>query len=142
MTRAAVRTVATAAAARIHNSNTSSGQRQVESFPTSAVTPAPHAEPITGADIRNAAEAVTISGCLQNGDDAFWLKDLAGADAPKARSWKSGFLKTHRASIKVADATGTLNLSTYVGQRVTATGTLANRTMQAHSLHRVAASCN
>jgi hypothetical protein len=40
------------------------------------------------------------------------------------------------------DATNALQLSNYVAQRVTATGTLANRTMQARSLERVSGSCH
>jgi hypothetical protein len=96
---------------------------------------------MTSADVKNSG-AVTISGCLQAGDDSFWLKDTSGADAPKSRSWKSGFLRKRSGSVPVVDATDALQLSNYVGQRVTATGTLANRTLQARSLERVAASCN
>lgn len=103
--------------------------------------PRPHAEPLTSADV-NKEGGVTISGCLQAGDDSFWLKDTSGADAPKSRSWKSGFLKKRGGSVHVVDATNALQLSNYVGQRVTATGSLANRTLQARSLERVAASCN
>jgi hypothetical protein len=95
---------------------------------------------VTGADVTN-EEAVTISGCLQARDDSFWLKDTSGTNAPKSRSWKSGFLKKHAESVQIVDATRALQLSNYVAQRVTATGTLANRTMQAHSLERVAGSC-
>jgi hypothetical protein len=40
------------------------------------------------------------------------------------------------------DATHTLNLPDHVGQRVTATGTLTDREMQAQSLRQVAASCD
>jgi len=87
-------------------------------------------------------DAVTISGCLQARDGSFWLKDASGTNAPKARSWKSGFLKKHAEPVQIVDATKALQLSNYVAQRVTATGTLANRTMQARSLERVAGSCN
>ena len=63
-------------------------------------------------------------------------------DAPKSRSWKSGFLKKRAASITISDAANALTLSNYVGQRVAATGMLMNREMQARSLQRVAASCS
>jgi hypothetical protein len=96
------------------------------------VEPKAHAEPTTPADIKNEG-AVTIGGCLQAGDGSFWLKDTSGEDAPKSRSWKSGFLKKRTGSVQIAN---------YVGQRVTATGTFANRTLQARSVERVAASCN
>jgi hypothetical protein len=139
-TRAAARP--TAVAKRNANLDPSSSKRPIETAQTPAVTSTQHAEPVTGTDTRNAAGTVTVSGCLQGGDDSFWLKDTEGAQAPRARSWKSGFLMKHSASIQVVDGTDALNLSKFVGQRVAATGTLANRTMQAHSLHRVAASCN
>ncbi len=140
-TKAAAKPVAMGAAAtRIHTPDVSASSAASESKPNEE--PKPHAEPMTGADAQNAAGHVTISGCLQGGDDSFWLKDTSGADAPKSRSWRSGFLKKQSASVQVVDATHTLNLSTHVGQRVTATGALANRTMQARSLQRVAASCN
>ena len=97
--------------------------------------------PNASATVMNAG-AVTISGCLQAGDASFWLTDTSGADAPKARSWKSGFLKKRGESIQIVAAAKALQLSSYVAQRVTATGTLANRTMQARSLERVAGSCH
>jgi hypothetical protein len=87
------------------------------------------------------APPVTITGCLQLSNQTFWLKDTAGADAPTSRSWKSGFLKKRPARIEVVDATRTLRLSSYVGQRVAATGTLVNREMQTRSLLPVAAAC-
>lgn len=103
--------------------------------------PTPHGKSLTNTDDPN-EEGVTISGCLQSRDDSFWLKDASGGNAPKSRSWKSGFLKKHAEPVQIVDATRTLQLSSYVAQRVTATGTLANRTMQARSLERVAASCH
>ena len=154
-----------AAAARISTPDTSAvSNRLVESPRTTAVTwqhapaiahaeprlpsdPAPipelkpPAEPPTSADAMN-DEAVTISGCLQARDGSFWLKDASGTNAPKSRSWKSGFLKKHAEPVQIVDTTKALQFSNYVAQRVTATGTLANRTMQAHSLERVSGSCN
>ena len=88
------------------------------------------------------ATAVTITGCVANDEETFWLKDTSGADAPKARNWKSGFLKKRPAPIALLDSTHALKLPNYVGQRVAATGTLVNREMRAHSLQRVATSCS
>ena len=88
------------------------------------------------------ATPVTIQGCLQAGNEGFWLKDTSGADAPASRSWKSGFLKKRSASVEVVDATDSLRLANYLGQRVAATGPLTNRRLQVRSLHRVAGSCN
>ena len=85
---------------------------------------------------------VTITGCLEGAHDGFRLKDTSGADAPKARSWKSGFLKKSSPSIEVVDAANRLQLPAHVGQRVSVTGVLVDREMNARSLKRIAASCN
>lgn len=92
------------------------------------------------ASVRESA-TTTITGCLEGDGQRFELKDTAGADVPKARSWKSGFLKKGPKSIDVVDRAG-LDLSSHVGQRVTLSGTLEDREMQARSLRRVAASCD
>jgi hypothetical protein len=84
---------------------------------------------------------VTITGCLERDSDAFRLKDTAGQNAPKARSWKSGFLKKGSASIDVVDAANRLKLTDHVGERVSVTGVLADREIHVRSLRRVAASC-
>jgi len=86
--------------------------------------------------------SVTITGCLANDEETFWLKDTSGAEAPKSRNWRSGFLRKRPATIELRDATHALKLPNYVGQRVAATGTLVNREMRAQSLQRVAASCS
>ena len=85
---------------------------------------------------------VTITGCLERDNDTFRLRDTSGADAPKARSWKSGFLKKGAASIEIVDAANRLNLSNHIGQRISVTGMLLDREMQARSLQLVGASCN
>lgn len=85
---------------------------------------------------------VTITGCLERHDQSFRLKDTSGTDAPKSRSWKSGFITKRSASIDVVDATNRLQLRNYVGQRVQLTGKLNDREMQVRSLLRVASSCN
>jgi hypothetical protein len=111
-------------------------------------------EPVSSSSTPNAAAesrskvavqtvtSVTITGCLANDEDTFLLKDTSGADAPKARSWRSGFLKKRSATIELFDATNALRLPSYVGQRVAATGRLINHEMRAQSLERVAASCS
>jgi hypothetical protein len=89
-----------------------------------------------------AADAPTsISGCLERDDDTFVLKNTSGAEAPKSRSWKTGFLKKHSVAIELLDASGGLKLQRYVGQRVTATGTLTNREMRPRSVKPASGSC-
>lgn len=88
------------------------------------------------------APSVTIVGCVASDDETFWLKNPSGADVPASRSWKSGFLKKRPAPIELMDAAHALKLPSYVGQRVSVTGTLTNRTLRPRSLQRVAASCS
>jgi len=84
---------------------------------------------------------VTITGCLEQADQAYRLKDTTGVEAAKSRSWKSGFLKKRSASIEVVDAANRMQLPTHVGQRVSVTGVIVDREMQGRSLKRIAASC-
>jgi hypothetical protein len=85
--------------------------------------------------------AITITGCLEQDDDRFRLRDTAGVDAPRSRSWKSAFLKKGAAAIEVMDAANRFQLTNHVGRRVRVTGTLADGEMQVSSLRRVATSC-
>jgi hypothetical protein len=89
-----------------------------------------------------AAAPVTITGCLERADETFRLKNASGANLPKARSWKSAFLKKNSASIEIVDATRRLNLSNHIGQRVSVTGTLIDREMRARSVQRVGETCS
>jgi hypothetical protein len=84
---------------------------------------------------------VTITGCLEADDEAFRLKDTTGADAPKSRSWRTGFLTRRSASIAVLAATDGTSLPAHVGQRVALTGKLVDREMRVRSLRRLA-SCD
>lgn len=84
----------------------------------------------------------TIIGCLEFDDDRFRLKDTEGVEAPKARSWKSGFLRRSNTTLDVVDTANRLRLATHVGHRVSLTGTLAEREMQARSVKMVADTCD
>ncbi len=84
---------------------------------------------------------VTITGCLAREDAAYKLKDTTGNNAPKARSWKSGFLKKGAAPVDVYDTANRLKLPTHVGQRVSVTGELRDREMYVRSLQPVASTC-
>jgi hypothetical protein len=88
------------------------------------------------------ASPVTLTGCLERRGDDFRLKDAAGTDALRTRSWKSGFLKKSTPAIDVVDANNRLKLKDYVGERVSITGLLNDRAMQARSVKNVAASCS
>jgi hypothetical protein len=86
--------------------------------------------------------SVTITGCLERRDDGFRLTDTDGSDAPKARSWKSGFLKKDSASLEVVDAGNRVKLPSHVGRRVSVTGLLDDRELQVRSLRRIAPACD
>jgi hypothetical protein len=86
--------------------------------------------------------AVTITGCLERSDTTYRLTETTGADAPKSRNWKKGFLKKGMAPVEVVDAANRLNLPNHVGQRVSVTGLLVDREMTLRSLQRVATSCD
>jgi hypothetical protein len=90
-----------------------------------------------------ASQSATISGCLEmtvNGDQ-FRLTDTDGADAPKSRSWKSGFLKKGSASVDLVDFSEVSLLRQYVGHRVVATGLLSGRQLRLRSLQSGGSSC-
>ncbi len=108
-------------------------------------TPVPEAPASTDSESKEigvVTAPVTITGCLERSDDAFRLKDTEGDDAPRARSWKSAFLKKGAAPVQVVDTANRLGLQSHVGERVTVTGTLIDREIRVRSLHRVAVSCS
>lgn len=90
------------------------------------------------------ASPVTITGCLEISTDGtdYRLADTHGADAPKSRSWRTGFLRKRTAPVALIGAPDPLALKNSVGKRVTATGVLTSRELQVRSLRVVAASCN
>lgn len=85
---------------------------------------------------------VTMAGCLEADEATFRLRDATGTNAPKSRSWKTGFLRRRAASIQVIDTANRGDLSNHVGEWVAVTGTLVDRAMHVQSLERVAGSCN
>jgi hypothetical protein len=88
------------------------------------------------------AEAVTITGCLEQDHDGFRLKDTEGVDAPKSRSWKTGFIKKRAATLTLVDGKNRLKLANHVGERVTVKGMLLDRDLEGRSISRVANTCN
>jgi hypothetical protein len=101
----------------------------------------PAATPVSTNGEQDEWEAATITGCLEvNDDDTFWLRDTSGADAPKSRSWKSGFLKKRSSSIELVDGVTTRRLAPHIGQRIETTGLLLDREMRVKSL-RVLGPC-
>ena len=104
--------------------------------PSKAVAPESKAMEVAG------VPAVTVTGCLESDGQRFRLNDTSGADAPRSRSWRFGFLKRRATTIELVDSGYALKLATHVGKRIAATGTLANRELQARSVRLVSDSCN
>ena len=125
--------------------------------PTAAIEPKPMATTMRSDDSASAAipgtdEAaakataassgpVTIFGCLEHSNDTYRLTDTDGVDAPKARSWKTAFLKKGSASVEVVDPGNRAHLSSQVGHRVGVTGTLSDRQLQVRSIRKISSSC-
>ena len=94
-----------------------------------------------GAAAVHVPEIVTLTGCLEQKDDSFRLKDTSGADAPKSRSWKTLGLTKHASTISLIDTSNRLKLGTHVGQRVSVTGALVDKDLQGKSLKSLSPSC-
>lgn len=120
------RTTATPAATRASEVPATNASLEETPAPTAGRTPAP----------------VTIAGCLARSGDAYQLKNTSGTSAPKARSWKSGFLRKGGAAIDLVEAARTARLRDHIGERVSVTGVLVDREMQVRSLQRLSSSCN
>ena len=84
-------------------------------------------------------DTVTISGCLDFDGKSAWLKDASGVDAPRTRSWRSGFLKKRSSRIALVD--GPTSAEAYDGRLVSVTGVLVDREMRVSSLKPIAGDC-
>jgi len=107
------------------------------------VSPVTAAKPEADASKTGAANVapVTISGCLERADDTYRLSDTDGAGAPKARSWKTAFLKKGAATVDLVDPGNRVRLSSHVGQRVSVAGTLSEKQLQVKSIRKISTSC-
>jgi hypothetical protein len=102
--------------------------------------------PTAPASISTAGGAmpVTITGCLEVSvdQDDFRLTDTQGADAPRSRSWRTGFLKKRSAPVALVEPPDRLALQKEVGRRVAATGLLTSHDLKVSALRVVGPSCN
>jgi len=98
-----------------------------------------------GLDASHATDAqarITITGCLETNGERFRLTETDGADAPKARGWRSGFLKRRPAAVELVAVSDPIALRKYVGHRVAATGVLDSRELQMRSFRPAGAMCD
>jgi hypothetical protein len=72
----------------------------------------------------------------------FRLADTEGDDAPKSRSWRTGFLTTRTAPVALIDPPASLGLRSNVGKRVAATGALTSRNLTVNAVRVVGPACN
>lgn len=106
-------------------------------------TPAMESHAVAATQDDGESVSATITGCLVLRDDGmFQLKDNDGEHAPKARSWKSGFIKKGSATIDVFDAGNRLTLGSHANYRVSVSGTLTDRQLRARSLRATSERCD
>ena len=85
---------------------------------------------------------VTVTGCLEtNGSNGFRLTDTEG-DAPRSRSWRSGFLRKRSTSVALVAPPDTYTLKTQVGNRIAASGQLTSRELRVTSVQVIGARCD
>ena len=91
-----------------------------------------------------ATAPITLTGCLEVSvdQDEFRLTDVDGADAPRSRSWRTGFLKKRPSAVALVDPAESLALQTHVGRRITATGLLTSHDLKVSALRAVGPPCN
>ena len=119
--------------------------KPVRAVPGKKTTPKPRPAdappaPKTAAELPNDVSAVTIEGCLEQNGDGFRLKNTSGENAPKARSWKSGFLKKGNRPVDVVDWNN--RLKNHVGERISVSGMFVDGDLRVRNLRRVATNCN
>jgi hypothetical protein len=87
---------------------------------------------------------VTITGCLEISvdQDEFRLTETEGVDAPRSRSWRTGFLTKRSAPVALVEPPDRLALQTHVGRRVAATGLLTSHDLRVSALRVVGPACN
>jgi len=66
--------------------------------------------------------SVTMIGCLESDGVNYRLADVQGNQAPKGRSWKTGFVTKKAKPIDLVGVSSTLNLKDHVGQKLSVVG--------------------
>ena len=101
-------------------------------------TPAPaKGKTANGKGVVHTPQIVTVTGCLEEKNDAFRLKDTDGVDAPKSRSWKTLGMTKHASTVTLVDGTKKLKLGSHVGERVSVTGALNEKELTLKSMKSV-----
>jgi hypothetical protein len=107
---------------------------------TAKATPA-KAAPAAAASLE--PNAVTMTGCLETDGTNYRLTDLRGNQAPKGRSWKTGFITKRSKPIDVVGAPASLKLKDQVGHTISVGGVRDGETrLKARTVKQVSASCS
>jgi len=115
-----------------------------DSTTTLAASETINAEPAVVPEAAAAPGTVTITGCLEVSvnEDRFRLTDTDGLEAPKSRSWRTGFLKKQSTAVALVEPPDPHSLRTQIGQRVAATGVLTSHDLRVTSLRATGARCD
>jgi hypothetical protein len=119
-------------------------KEDVETMPVASESTAAAAAPASSSTAALVPAPATITGCLEVSVDQneFRLTDTEGVNAPKARSWRTGFLKKRHAPVALIEPPDPHGLQKQVGKRVAATGLLTSNELKVSSLQVLGASCN
>jgi len=90
-----------------------------------------------------ATQTVTLTGCLRADDGKYMLTDLKGEQAPKARSWKTGWITKSTKDVEVVSTATGPKLKDHVNHEVSVTGArTGDDHVQARSIKHLAPSCS
>lgn len=85
----------------------------------------------------------TLTGCLETDGTNYRLADVQGDQAPKGRSWKTGFIMKRSKPVQVVGTSSTLKLKDHVGHKISVVGVRDDDThFKARSVRQLAASCS
>lgn len=87
-------------------------------------------------------DSITLTGCLEADGRKYMLTDLEGAQAPKGRSWKTGFVMKKSKDVEITSSSS-VKLGDHLGHKVSVVGVRNGDThLQARSIKQIAASCS
>ena len=93
--------------------------------PAKAVAAKPAPAKVTAAPVAVVPvdpNTVTMIGCLESDGSNYRLADVQGNQAPKGRSWKTGFITKKTKNIDLVGAPASLKLQDHIGRKVSVSG--------------------
>ena len=120
--------------------NTSAQGRTPPQAPAKAAPAKAAAAKVVVAPVQS-SNSVTLTGCLEADGRKYMLTDLEGTQAPKGRSWKTGFVTKKSKDMEVV-ATSGVKLGDHIGHKVSVVGVQNATHLQARSIKQLAAFCS